>query len=82
MAVKRQQTLEIQSLPLQHLTEDRTDEFELNKIAKKLYEFAHFYKVNKSSINHVFLEKHASDYRLGYFLECMGEMELILPIFN
>ena len=28
------------------------------------------------------MEKHASDFRLAYLLDCMSEMDVILPIFN
>ena len=63
MASKRQQNQAIKSFPLQYLSEDKTDEFDKDEIAKKLYELVHFYKVHKSSINHIFLEKHASDFR-------------------
>ena len=71
MESKRSERAERKRLPLDYLTEDKTDEFSLNSIAKKLYELINFYKVHKDSISQVFLEKHAQDHRLGYFLKCM-----------
>ena len=71
MDARRSERAERKRLPLDHLTEDKTDEFSLNSIATKLYELIHFFKVHKDSISQVFLEKHAEDHRLGYFLSCM-----------
>ena len=65
MSTKREKKMVKDSLPLQNLTEDTTDEtFNLDSIALKLYEKVHFFKVNKNAISSVFQEKHADDYRL------------------
>ena len=55
MDIKRAERAERKRLPLDHLTEDKTDEFSLDSIAKKLYELINFYKVHKDSISQVFL---------------------------
>lgn len=78
----RDNKLEMQRFPLKYLTEDTTEEFNLNSIATKIYELIHFYKVNKKSLSQVFLEKKAQDHRLGYLLECMDKTDVILPILN
>ena len=82
MTAARLRHLEKQRYPLKHLTEDSTGSFSLNSVATKLYELMRFYQVYKSSINQVYLEKNIGDYRLGYVLECLQEMDPVLPILN
>ena len=58
MMMRRGSQKDKESFPLQHLTEDVTDEI-INKesIASQIYELLDFYKVHKKSVNQVYLEK-------------------------
>ena len=67
---------------MKNLTEDTTDDFSQNEVAKKLIELVNFYRVHKDSLSQVFLEKSQNDYRLVYFLACIQEIEVILPVLN
>lgn len=78
----REKATEKERLPLKHLSEDLTDEFNHNLIATKIYELIQFYKVHKDSISQVYREKYSEDSRLAYLLECMQAMELILPLLD
>ena len=51
MASKRLNKQEMKRYPLKYLTEDDTDEFDPQKIAARLYNHTHFYKVLKNSIS-------------------------------
>ena len=82
MVTRRLHQQEIKKFPLQNLTEDETDNFTMDTIASKLYELVHFYRVHKKSISQTFNEIQSQDHRLGYFLECIQEIDVILPILN
>ena len=58
MANRRIEAKEAESFPLQHMTEDTTDEFNHQAIAAQLQEMVRFYQVNKASVSQVFIEKH------------------------
>ena len=67
---------------LQNLSEDRTDEFDQDSVAQRIYDLLQFYKMHKNSINQVCLEQHSKDHRLGYMMECMAYMDPCLPLLD
>lgn len=73
-AYQKRQTSMLRQFPLQNLTEDAAEEFNHSDVAKKLIELAKFYQVHKDSLSQAFVEKEASNHRLGFSIECINDV--------